>query len=714
MDHLVDVQGRRDSDDDFPSTSNQRRRLDDSLQQHQPRSRNTEVERVANRVEDLRLDITNRMASAVDSRQMGNAEYCASVARAMISSYSQAEIDNLACKAGDMAADVTKMTSGASGVRLSADDLSIAKNAKAKLLSSLNILYFMGQASCTLKISSRMLRDMTRAAAAASDDDGVLEGAAAPPPSVDDNALAAGVSRFLSSLDSEREDLTKFQQLLLYVLNVLYSKGYKRYEEDCYEPRLISDKYETYSWKRVCSIKEFVYSCTRKEVNFEQWLNLTQNKGNAQGLVDHLVSSRDVQFPELVKDRHLHSFRNGVYITRTGCFGEDDEASWPVRGEVRDRFISYTDMEDDATRDIPSNVSACRYHDRDFPEALAATPRADWRAIPTPNLDSIMSFQGFEEDVCSWFYALVGRMLYATGETDGWQVMPYLKGQASSGKSTILLGVCRNMFDPSDVGVLSNNIERKFGISQLAHKLLFIAPEIKSDLQLEQAEFQSMVSGEAMQPAVKNHNALAISNWRVPGIMAGNEVPGWVDNSGSIGRRMIVFGFTRRVVRGDTELGKKLDAEMPVILLKCNRAYLEARERVGADNIWVHLPEYFDRMKQELTEATNPVQEFMNSGQVVTDAAFGIGMPLQVFKKAYQTYCGDNGISFSKTSNTIKSVLESNNCIVQPTPRGGVMYEYPRGSGERVKVSTGWVTGVDLDRASSMQQQQQGQDLVFS
>jgi len=78
-------------------------------------------------------------------------------------------------------------------------------------------------------------------------------------------------------------------------------------------------------------------------------------------------------------------------------------------------------------------------------------------------------------------------------------VLPFLKGAASSGKSTILTRVCRGLYEPADVGTLSNNIERKFGLSALAEKLIFIGPEIKSDIALEQAEFQSIVSGETVQ-----------------------------------------------------------------------------------------------------------------------------------------------------------------------------------------------------------------------
>ena len=116
------------------------------------------------------------------------------------------------------------------------------------------------------------------------------------------------------------------------------------------------------------------------------------------------------------------------------------------------------------------------------------------------------------EDVSRWMYAMVGRLIYEVGEKDGWQVVPFLKGAASSGKSTILTRVCRGLYEPADVGTLSNNIERKFGLSALADKLIFIGPEIKSDIALEQAEFQSIVSGESVQVTF-SHGEPFLSGW---------------------------------------------------------------------------------------------------------------------------------------------------------------------------------------------------------
>lgn len=64
---------------------------------------------------------------------------------------------------------------------------------------------------------------------------------------------------------------------------------------------------------------------------------------------------------------------------------------------------------------------------------------------------------------------------------------------------------------------------KKFGLSAFSDKYLFVAPEIKSDLQVEQAEFQSMVSGEDIQVNTKYAKARSCV-WTVPGVLAGNEV----------------------------------------------------------------------------------------------------------------------------------------------------------------------------------------------
>lgn len=237
--------------------------------------------------------------------------------------------------------------------------------------------------------------------------------------------------------------------------------------------------------------------------------------------------------------------------------------------------------------------------------------------------------------------------------------------------------VCRNLFDHADVGVMSNNIEKKFGLSAFFEKFLFIGPEIKGDAQIEQAEFQSIVSGETLQIAVKFKTAQTVE-WRTPGILAGNELPAWVDNSGSVNRRIVLFEFPHKVENGDMELGKKLDAEMPAILFKANRAYLWATRRFARDNVWKHLPRAFHRAKEEFAEDANSIVNFLGAGKL----AYGADnyMPKEDFVGAYHRHVEAMGLTRIRlTKQSLHDPLLGRGCRVvnrsalYPRTRSGTM-----------------------------------------
>lgn len=424
----------------------------------------------------------------------------------------------------------------------------------------------------------------------------------------------------LSALEPDSEGTNPFQSLLLFLLNKAQELGLYKLGNDCYRQILTKNGMKTYAWSVLYSIKDFVYHMTSKEEYPEQWKNLTHGKGNATAAIEYLTCCQDIQFPTLVRDRYVLAFQNGLYFTE------------------HDRFWPYN-----STLDMPKGViAACKYFDLPFSDY---NDIHDWYDIPTPNLQKILSFQEFTSDVCRWMYIFLGRLLYEINHKDSWQVIPFCKGQASSGKSTILLKVAKNFFEKVDVGVLSNNIEKKFGISAFFDKFLFVAPEIKADLQLEQAEFQSIVSGEDVQVNIKHQKAQSIQ-WTVPGILAGNEVPNWSDNSGSITRRVVIWDFMKMVENGEMDLGHKLELEMPAIIVKCNRAYLEAVSKVGKDNIWTHLPNYFHVQRQELAASTNALVSFLQSDQLVTSP--DLFMPYEEFRVLFNDFCMTNGIPRKK------------------------------------------------------------------
>lgn len=412
------------------------------------------------------------------------------------------------------------------------------------------------------------------------------------------------------------QDLTDVQKLLLHLLDAAMELKYKKQDDSCFEP-VVYNGFKTHAYRNVCSIEEFVYSQCKKELQLDQWLNLTASGNNAKNAIEHLTKNDDYQFRKLVKDRHVFSFRNGVY------FAKEDRFHPYENGPLDDKIVAakFFDLEFSPHEDCP-----------------------DWFDIPTPHFQKVLDHQQYSPDVARWMFRVIGRLLYDVGEMDGWQVIPFLKGMGGSGKS-LCTNVCKDFYDKVDVGVLSNNIEKKFGIGAFSDAFLFVAPEIKQDFAIEQAEMQSMVTGESMSIAVKYKKAVS-TTWRPPGFLAGNEVPSWVDNSGSIQRRIVLFAFEHVVKDGDMKLADKIRDEMASLLVKVNRAYLDAAQKWGDKNIWTVLPAYFKHTRDEIAQSVNSVEAFLSSEEVVLGS--DKYCPFEDFKNGLKAYELANGFRGAK------------------------------------------------------------------
>eukprot|EP00798_Chlamydomonas_sp_ICE-L_P004726 gene4726-biopygen15000 len=472
-------------------------------------------------------------------------------------------------------------------------DKKASASEKRMVQKLLEFLYYARHTTESLRASITSLQNVDRVQQRESDNDELVDDEQTKRLNED---IMSSVARFSPQ---SIENANKVQQLLMYILNSLHQMGYRRYNGgECYAVRYTDDNLCTYAWRRVCTIKEFVYQNTQKELNFDMWLNLTSVRTNINAVVDHLTCCRDVQFPDLRGD-------DGV---------------------------------------------AAKYFDLDFPCAEVETEE-DWQP-PTPYLQSILDFQKMSPYVSWWMYVFIGRLIYEVGELDEWQVLPYLKGAASTGKSTILTRVCREIYDAHDV---------------------------------EQAEFQSVVSGETVQVAVKYSTARTIQ-WKVPGILAGIEVPGWVDNSGSINRRIVLFEFDHGVTRGDMLLGQKLSREMGCILRRTNRLYLKAVRLYARDNVWLHLPSEFHRAKDE---SVNSMISFLRSGRLTFDPE--LYMPYVDFMETYKEYCRQTGHR-AIAKGDFKNHLKSMSCVII----NKTTLRYPRGATGTFVANAKFVMGVDL------------------
>lgn len=483
--------------------------------------------------------------------------------------------------------------------------------------------------------------------------------------------------------EMDYESNKSHQNLFLYLMEQLKRKGYRRYVVEgngmCYQRIFTEDGYDTHAWKPAMTVREFVLDSTRKDYNPKMWKNSTDAKDNIKASTNYLTEVLSTEFEDLTRDRHVFSFKNGIYITKR--WDEETES-------FTDQWIPYSGPK---SKKIGSSIVSCKLFDYDLDDCSEYDDWFDIIRKHCPNLVNVMEYQHWSGEVQSWLCILIGRLLFSLGDLDDWQILPYLLGVAGTGKSSILMNIVKKLYEPVDVGILSNNMERKFGLSSLADKKIFIGPEIKGNLGLEQAEFQSMISGEDIQINTKFKQAHS-QVWKIPGMLAGNEVPQYTDNSGSITRRIAVFPFDYKVQKGDTKLGQKLQKEIPYIIQASTRGYLDAIDRYGSSDIWSILPAEFKEAREQMAENTNSLTNFLRSEHVTLGDQKKVYCREGEFIGAFNEHCRESHLTTNKwTAQYYSGPFGDHNVKVVKNCRR----RYPNKPGEKSYNGT-FILGVDL------------------
>ena len=424
----------------------------------------------------------------------------------------------------------------------------------------------------------------------------------------------------LSSVWIDKDSIVGFQHLMLFVLREMGRSGFKRIGEDCFK-QLVVDGHPTYYWQFECSIMTFIYTHVKKECAFDKWCHILAGRDVSKAIKQCLANGVDEEFIELKPTRKLFSFKNGLYNLEENV------------------FQSYTDLE--ITQNDSDSRASIRYFDVEFDEEWATC--SDYNDIPTTDFDSIFHFQAFDLETINWAYIMLGRVLYSVGEKDNWQVGVFFKGVACSGKSTIG-NIMKYVYPPGRVGTLSSNGEDKFGLSALYDKLLFVCTEVKSNFVLNQGDWQSMVTGEDVAVAIK-HKCAINKKWDVPGVLCGNEVPGWADAAGSVVRRIVLFDFPKKVRDGDPHLFTKLKDSIGAFICKINRAYLTAVEEFGNQDLWKPgiLPNRLIKANRELQCEVDGLTSFLqNDSDIMFDKDKYILE--KEFREAYKKYAQRKGL----------------------------------------------------------------------
>jgi hypothetical protein len=235
-----------------------------------------------------------------------------------------------------------------------------------------------------------------------------------------------------------------------------------------------------------------------------------------------------------------------------------------------------------------------------------------WDATDTPLFDSLIQYQLGNGDVYMYFLAFIGRLFYSIKRFDNFGIVPMIKGDTSTGKSTVL-NIIKKMFAPAAVGVLNSNNETTFGLETKHNKELLIAHEIDERLisRLSSDLFKQMVCGEDISIPRKNRGAIDVT-WSVPMFLCSNIHLSYNDIQGSISRRLAIFKFDKYVPRKDITLETKIiNTELPKILAKCLLAYQLVVQNIGSGLFWDTCPEYFHENTREMNEQTDYIYMFL-------------------------------------------------------------------------------------------------------
>nr|QYA18585.1 D5-like primase [Clandestinovirus] len=146
-----------------------------------------------------------------------------------------------------------------------------------------------------------------------------------------------------------------------------------------------------------------------------------------------------------------------------------------------------------------------------------------------------------------------------------------------------------------------------------------IAFDINNNFTFDICDWKSIVSGEPVQ--IKKKNKVAVTaklqgSW----LVICNILPNWSDEQGSLTRRMALLRFTKPVPQDKTDtnlLNRIINEELPLLLVKCNRAYREKLIQVGDEDVRKHWSYYFDKSIQEIDNECNAFEAFLKSDQVV-------------------------------------------------------------------------------------------------
>jgi hypothetical protein len=503
------------------------------------------------------------------------------------------------------------------------------------------------------------------------------------------------------------QELTPFQHLIQHLLFQASLCGYRKLGDALYTETNTENGLGTHFWKEEMTIKQFVLTKTNKDIHWEEW-KLRTGSGHQDmlnGLAEYLKVGDDAELPELDRDRFWTSWHNGMYHIESNQFFPYGDDRIPPNVVSHKYFDQPFDI-DTITECMMANsgnplalptpafgrlletqglTTDSHYEDKEGNGWWKHPSNKDYligREVKRPKkgavgeIEVVWSFrmensgpadrvnyecpEDAERD--GWvrlsnrgplrmLLSMMGRMMYPIYKDeeckihyDNWQKIMYILGPAGNGKSTVG-NIIRAWYNPRDVGILASNCEELWALSGIYTKMIWMCYEVRSNFRLDTASFQSMVSGESTAINKKHCDPFDMM-WNSPGALFGNEMPArWHDGGGSLIRRIMLFIFAKVPTRMDPNLFKEIEAEMSILMYKCNAMYRTLVRRLQAKSQTIDdlAGPYFRNTRNHLMNGMHTLFRYLSEADDLEFNPTGYCL-LADLKNGYKDFCQESGI----------------------------------------------------------------------
>jgi phage/plasmid-associated DNA primase len=241
------------------------------------------------------------------------------------------------------------------------------------------------------------------------------------------------------------------------------------------------------------------------------------------------------------------------------------------------------------------------YVDEVFDPAWCTLP-LDAAEMQVKGFSRILADQGYDRDMCSFFYAMLGRLFFKVKEMDDWDKLMVIKGVSGSGKSTVTRALTKLM-GYTNIGVIPSRCtvtpQWQRALASVNGKALWMCVDLCADFRLAGSQLQSMVAGD--MPVV--HKGLRRDQcdvkWTAPGLLVGSHIPvAWShDAQHAVSRHVVIFRFDNTPRPGPSVATDALN-NVAKLLAVAVREYHALVRRHGRRDLDAALPR---RMRESAT-----------------------------------------------------------------------------------------------------------------